>query len=96
MELSRRDLLGAYMPEDAERIAALYRRHAYAWAASRRSQHSDTPFEAGWLDRFLGLLPSRPSVLDLGCGSGEPIGRYLARRGCNLTGVDTSPEMMEL
>ena len=52
--------------------------------------------EAGWLDRFLGLLTSGPTVLDIGCGSGEPIGRYLAERGCDLTGVDSAPEMVDL
>ncbi len=51
--------------------------------------------EAGWLDRFLGLLPlPRPAVLDLGCGPGEPMARYLAERGCDLTGVDSAPEMI--
>ena len=84
------------MSEHAQGIIALYRRHAYAWVAARRRQQSGPPFEAAWLDRFVDLLPSRPSVLDLGCGSGEPIGRYLADRGCDLTGVDTAPEMIDL
>ncbi len=52
--------------------------------------------EAGWLDRFLGLLSPGPTVLDIGCGSSEPIGRYLAERGCDLTGVDSAPEMVGL
>ena len=84
------------MSEDAERIVGLYRRHANAWAASRGSQQGDRPMEAGWLDRLLGLLPPRPAVLDLGCGSGEPIGCYLAEHGCDLTGVDSAPEMIDL
>lgn len=37
--------------------------------------------EAGWLDRLLGLLPPRPAMLDLGCGSGEAIGCYLPSMG---------------
>ncbi len=52
--------------------------------------------EAHWLDRFIGLLPSRPAVLDIGCGSGEPLGCYLAELGCDLTGVDSAPEMIAL
>ena len=52
--------------------------------------------EGDWLDRFLGLLPHGPAILDAGCGSGEPIGRYLARRGCSLTGADAAPEMIDL
>lgn len=52
--------------------------------------------EAGWLDRFLGLLPPRPSVLDIGCGSGEPMSGYLIDHGCNITGVDSAPEMIAM
>lgn len=84
------------MAEDAERIVGVYRRHADAWAAARRSQRGNPPIEAVWLDRFLGLLPSRPALLDIGCGSGEPIACYLAERGCDLTGVDSAPEMIAL
>ena len=82
---------------DAERIIGLYRRHARAWAAARADRPGSRPMEAGWLDRFLGLLPlPRPAVLDLGCGSGEPMARYLVERGCDLTGVDSAPEMITL
>lgn len=50
--------------------------------------------EAGWLDRFHGLLPPDPTVLDIGCGSGEPVARYLVGQGCALVGVDSAPEMV--
>jgi SAM-dependent methyltransferase len=83
------------MATDAERIVGLYRRHARAWADARASGPG-RPMEAGWLDRFLGLLPPRPAVLDLGCGSGEPMGRYLIGRGCDLTGVDSAPAMIAM
>lgn len=52
--------------------------------------------EATWLDRFMSLMPSRPAVLDIGCGSGEPMRRYLSERGCAVTGVDSSPAMIAL
>jgi len=52
--------------------------------------------EADWLDRFLALMPHRPAVLDIGCGSGEPMARYLADRGCDVTGIDSAPEMTAL
>ena len=42
------------------------------------------------------LLPPDPDVLDLGCGSGEPIARYLVGKGCRVTGVDSAPEMIDL
>jgi trans-aconitate methyltransferase len=89
-------LRSAVNSEGADRIVDLYRRHARAWAAARGSLEADRPMEASWLDRFLGLLPPRPAVLDIGCGSGEPIGCYLAERGCVLTGIDSAPEMIDL
>ena len=35
-------------------------------------------------------------MLDIGCGSGEPIARYLVEQGCNVTGVDSSPDLIAL
>ena len=78
------------MEDGAERIVGLYRRHARAWAADR----GNTLTEGAWLDRFLALLPPGGAVLDIGCGSGEPIGRYVVGRGHPVTGVDSSPEMI--
>ncbi|WP_206539982.1 class I SAM-dependent methyltransferase [Ruegeria sp. ANG-R] len=69
----------------------MYRRHADAWVARR----SKRLFERNWLDRFLALMPDAPLVLDLGCGAGQPVARYLLGKGCALTGVDTSPRMLE-
>jgi SAM-dependent methyltransferase len=80
------------MSSDADRIIELYQRHARAWARDRGQQL----FEQAWLDRFRDLLPAGASVLDIGCGSGQPIARYLVAQGCKLTGVDSSPEMIAL
>lgn len=33
-------------------------------------------------------------MLDIGCGAGEPIARYLSERGYAITGVDSSPAMI--
>lgn len=70
------------MTAKADEIISLYRRHAHAWA-NQRGMHLQ---EQKWLDRFLALLPAKPSVLDIGCGFGEPIGRYLVDAGCAVTG----------
>jgi SAM-dependent methyltransferase len=83
------------MTTDAERIIGLYQRHARTWAA-KRANPSPRLMEAAWLDRWLGLLPPCPGVLDIGCGSGEPIGRHLIARGCQVTGVDSAPDMIAL
>jgi SAM-dependent methyltransferase len=80
------------MNSDADRIIGLYQRHARAWARDRGQQL----FERAWLDRFCDLLPAGAAVLDIGCGSGKPIARYLIEQGCKLTGVDSSPEMIAL
>ena len=42
------------------------------------------------------LLGPGDSVLDIGCGSGVPIAHYLSGRGCAVTGIDSSPEMIGL
>lgn len=52
--------------------------------------------EKAWLDRFGGMLRPGSTVLDIGCGSGDPMARYLADRGHLVTGVDSSPEMIAL
>ena len=41
-------------------------------------------------------MPRDGAILDIGCGSGEPIARYLIESGRQLTGVDSSPAMIDL
>jgi SAM-dependent methyltransferase len=48
-----------------------------------------------YVERLLGLLPSRPDVLELGCGAGVESSRVLAERG-RLTGVDISEAQLAL
>lgn len=80
------------MSGDADRIIGLYERHARSYDADR----TRTLLERAWLDRFRALVPAGGSVLDLGCGSGKPIARHLIGAGLELTGVDSSPTMIEL
>jgi SAM-dependent methyltransferase len=80
------------MRSEADQIVRLYQRHAQAWAADRGNKL----FEKAWLDRFLALLPAHPRILDIGCGSAEPIGRYFVENGCDVTGVDSSPELIAI
>ncbi len=58
------------------------------------SVRSKTLFEQEWLDFVLSELPLNASVLDLGCGTAEPIAKYLINRGCKITGVDGSQNMI--
>jgi trans-aconitate methyltransferase len=80
------------MTSEADRIIGLYRRHARAWAHDRGNRL----FETVWLDRLRGLMPPGATALDIGCGTGEPIARYLIERGYDVTGVDSSPEMIAI
>lgn len=80
------------MASAADSIIALYRRHARAWSQARGTRL----MEGVWLDRFCALLPAQAGVLDIGCGPGEPIARYLIGQGCQITGGDSSPEMIAL
>ena len=53
-------------------------------------------FEKGYLDKFLSLLKGRKKVLDLGCGAGDPIARYLIENGCLVTGTDYADSMLSI
>ena len=76
-------------PEDVPRI---YERRAAAYDAAR----SRSLFEAGWLERLRAALPAGGRVLDLGCGTGEPVGRWLAERGFHVIGLDLSEAMLDI
>ncbi|MDO9382126.1 MAG: class I SAM-dependent methyltransferase [Hyphomicrobiaceae bacterium] len=75
----------------ASNIIDLYQRNAKAWDDCR----GRSLFEKSWLDRFGALLPRSASVIDIGCGAGEPITGYLISRGFAVTGVDSAPAMIE-
>jgi SAM-dependent methyltransferase len=80
------------MPSDAENIVGLYERHARIWDEARGHRL----FEGRWLDAFRHLLPEDAAILDIGCGSGEPIARYLIEAGFAVTGIDSSPTLIAL
>jgi SAM-dependent methyltransferase len=80
------------MTDDADRIIGLYQRHAVSWDKER----GKNLFEKSWLDRFLALLPPGGSILDIGCGSGEPIAQYFIETGYKLSGADSSLAMIDL
>lgn len=75
-----------------ERVIGLYQENALAWDRQRGREL----IERGWLERFAALLPRDGKVLDFGCGSGEPIARWLIERGFRVTGVDSSETMISL
>ncbi len=80
------------MPSGAERIISLYERHAADWD----KQRDRALLEKRWLDRFMALLSPGASILDVGCGSAEPIARYLLEKGYEVTGADSSAALIDI
>ncbi len=83
------------MKDMADRVIDHYERHAREWDADR-NLYVDPWNDKPWHDRFIGLLPAGAAVLDLGCGSGSPVARYMIERGLHVTGVDSSPTLVSL
>ena len=80
------------MTSAADAIIGLYRRHAGSWTRARAAQ----TVEKTWLEKFCALLQPGAEVLDIGCGSGEPIAGFVMARGHAVLGVDSAPEMLGL
>lgn len=79
----------------ANDVIPTYERVGHLWA----KQRTRNLMEKQWLDRFLAASPRHTGavrVLDLGCGSGQPIATYLSDRGTRLTGVDATQTMTSL
>ncbi|MFP3921822.1 MAG: class I SAM-dependent methyltransferase [Dichotomicrobium sp.] len=68
----------------------IYERNAARFDAERVK----SLIERKWLARFCALLPAGGSVLDVGCGTGDPIARDFIERGYGVTGVDFSEAML--
>ena len=81
----------------ADRIIGLYQDKAADWIRDRgdalRRNEGDWD-EVAWLDRFTAGWPSGGRVLDLGSGSGWPIGAALLARGFKLIGLEASPSLI--
>lgn len=63
------------------------------WFSENRSK---TLFEKPWLDKVINRLKPQAKILDLGCGTGVPIGKYFKENNFHVTGVDSSSEMLKL
>lgn len=55
-----------------------------------------TLMEAEYLNLIVKTIPAGGSVLDLGCGTGEPITQFFIDKGFKVTGIDGSKKMVEL
>jgi cyclopropane fatty-acyl-phospholipid synthase-like methyltransferase len=80
------------MSSEANRVVDLYERNANNWDKDRGRQL----FEKRWLADFLGLVPPGGSILDIGCGSAEPIAAFFIEQGFAVTGADSSPSLIDI
>ncbi|MGX9427037.1 MULTISPECIES: class I SAM-dependent methyltransferase [Bradyrhizobium] len=79
------------MSDLASQIIPHYEKHAAAWDRDRRNACWN---DKVWHDRFIGRLAKDATVLDLGCGPGQPVAQQMIERGLRVTGVDSSPTMI--
>ena len=77
-------------------------RHAYDtvaedYAARLPDTRAEAPLDLAMVDAFVSAVTAGDSarVLDAGCGAGR-MSRYLADRGCLVSGVDLSPGMVAM
>jgi len=56
----------------------------------------EDPLALAALEDLASLVPQGAAVLDLGCGAGVPVTRWLADRRFAVTGVDVSARQLEL
>ncbi|MCP4915005.1 MAG: class I SAM-dependent methyltransferase [Oligoflexia bacterium] len=75
-----------------ENMKQVYEENAKAFD----QQRGKSLFEKKWLDIFLQTLDTKKEVLDIGCGSGDPIAKYLIENDKQVTGIDFSKAMIEL
>ncbi len=73
-------------------LASLYAKHAISFDKAR----SRRLFERKYLDFVLERVGSQAHVLDVGCGTGEPLAKYFIDRGYRVTGIDFVDEMLEM
>jgi len=63
------------------------------WFDQNRSKNL---IEKEYLDLIVKAIPASSSILDLGCGAGDPIAKFFIEKGYDLTGIDGSKKMMDL
>lgn len=64
------------------------------WFDNARTK--DLKMEKSYLNFIQNHLPLKSKILDVGCGTGEPIAKFLINAGYIVTGIDASKKMIEL
>jgi cyclopropane fatty-acyl-phospholipid synthase-like methyltransferase len=71
-------------------------RRGYNVAAETYTRQRDQFESLMYLDRLASRLRPGATVLDIGCGAGVPIDRYLVDKGFSVTGIDLSERQIAL
>lgn len=71
-------------------------RKGYDIIASRYILERDQFKNDQYLEKLDALLKPGSSILDLGCGAGKPVDKFLVDRGHQVMGIDISSKMIEL
>lgn len=53
-------------------------------------------FEKSYLDKCINLVCDNPKVLDIGCGMGEPIGKYIIEQNLDYSGIDSCEGLINI
>jgi len=78
--------------EETQNVYQVYNKIA-TWFSENRNHQL---IEKNYLDNLIDLLPANASILDLGCGTGNPILKYLVDQKLHVVGVDASIEMLNI
>ncbi len=68
-----------------------YNKIARQWSDIRKNS-----FVSSLIKDFANKVKPNGHILDIGCGSGIPLTKYLSDRGFFVTGIDVSEEMIEI
>jgi cyclopropane fatty-acyl-phospholipid synthase-like methyltransferase len=71
-------------------------KESYNKIAEDYSSQRDVFKNNKYLEKLIQLLKPHARILDLGCGSGVPIDKYLVDKGFKVTGIDISEKQIEL
>ncbi|MDR2517279.1 MAG: class I SAM-dependent methyltransferase [Spirochaetaceae bacterium] len=79
------------MPEQMEKNKNSYNEIANEWNEYRRKTNVEKV-----VIEFASKIKSRGDILDIGCGTGFPIAKYLSDQGFFVTGIDISENQIQI